>query len=190
LLSFVIPTAAFMSAYWVSNMKRRWIGGVFAIVAILLSSSYVHPVLYEQRNEAYYLARPNFTDGTVSMGNSFSTIWTGWKNVRPAAPYTVDNGRETRQTRWEYLEKDFTVFMDTAGTVTVNTLYFPGWTASIDGKEVPTNYRQDGIIRISVPQGSHTIRVWFTDTPVRKVADALSVISVAVLVILGYTSLQ
>jgi uncharacterized membrane protein len=187
LLSFVIPTAAFMSGYWVSHMKKRWIGIVFAIVAVLLSSAYVHPVLYEPRNEAYYLARPNFTDGTVSMGNSFSTIWTGWKNVRPAAPYTIDNGRETYQTRWQYLEKDFAVSMDEAGTVTVNTLYFPGWIASVDRKEVPINYRQDGIILISVPQGPHVISVRFTDTPARRIGNTLSIVSVAVLAILGYT---
>ncbi len=190
LLSFVIPVAGFSAAVWTSRLKRPWWGLFLAVLSVALAASYARPVLYEPRNEAYYLARPNFTDGTSSMGNSFSTIWTGWKTTRPAAPYAIENGQMTQKTRWEYMEKDFTVLMDKAGTVTVSTLYFPGWTASVDGKEVPINYRGDGIIHISVPQGTHAIRVWFADTPVRKVADALSVISVAVLVILGYTSLQ
>jgi hypothetical protein len=190
LLSFLIPIAGFAAAVWTKGLQRPWWGMLLAALAVALASSYARPVLYAPRSEAYYMSRPNFTDGTSSLGNSFSTIWTGWKDVRPAAPYTIDNGRVTRQTRWQYLEKDFTVSMDEAGTVTVNTLYFPGWIASVDGKEVPINYRQDGIIRISVPQGSHSMSVRFTDTPVRKVASALSIVSVAVLTILGYTSLQ
>ncbi len=190
LLSFVVPLAAYAGGYWVSRMKQRRWGIVFAVFAVTVAYSYARPVLYEPRNEVYYMSRSNFTDGTSSMGNSFSTIWTGWKTTRPFTPYTIENGRGTHQIRWQYLEKDLTVSMDKAGTVTVNTLYFPGWIASVDGKEVPINYRPDGIIHISVPQGSHEIRVRFTDTTARKVADAISIVSVAVLAVLGYTSLQ
>jgi hypothetical protein len=190
LLSFVIPVAGFSAALWTGTLKRPWWGFLFAALAVVLSASYARPVLYAPRSEAYYMSRSNFTEGTSSMGNSFSTIWTAWKTVRPLMPYSVENGQMTKQSRWQYLEKDFTVSMDKAGTVTVNTLYFPGWIASVDGREVPINYREDGSIHISVLPGSHAVRVWFTDTPVRKVADVLSLISVAVLVILGYTSLQ
>jgi hypothetical protein len=188
LLSFIIPMTAYAAGYWVNRMKQRWWGIVFAVFAVTVAYSYARPVLYEPRSESYYMSRPNFTDGTSSMGNSFSTIWTGWKNVRPGAPYTIENGQLIGQTRWKYMEKDFTVFMDETGTVTVGTLYFPGWIASVDGNEVPINYREDGIIRISVPQGFHAISVRFTDTPVRRVGNALSIVSVAVLAILGYTS--
>ncbi len=190
LLSFIIPVAGFSAAVWTQSLKHSWRGVFLAALAVALSASYARPVLYAPRNEAYYLARSNFTDGTSSMGNSFSTIWTGWKTVRPADPYTIENGQMTGRPRWQYLDKDLTVSMDKVGTVMVNTLYFPGWIASVDGREVPINYRPDGVIHISAPEGSHEIRVRFTDTTARKVADAISIVSVAVLVILGYTSLQ
>lgn len=190
LLSFVIPIAGFCAAFWVSLMKRKWQGIAIAIFAVMFSASYARPVLYEPRNEAYYLSRANFTDGTSSMGNSFSTIWTGWKDTRPAAPVMVSNGKISSQKLFKYLDKEFIVFMDTDGEVIVNTLYFPGWVAFVDGKEVPVNYRPDGIIRISVPAGIHDVRVRFTDTAVRSVAQAISLVSVAVLIVLGYTSLQ
>ncbi len=190
LLSFVIPIAGFAAAVWVRCLKRpRW-GLLLAAFAVALAFSYSRPVLYAPRSESYYMSRTNFTDGTSSLGNSFSTIWTGWKDVRPEWPFTVENGRVTRQTRLQYLEKDFTVSMDGAGTVTVGTLYFPGWIALIDGKEVPINYLQDGIIRISVPNGVHSISVRFIDTPARTAGNVISIVSVAVLAVLGYTSLQ
>lgn len=187
LLSFMVPVTAYMTAYWVSRMKHQWRGILLAFFAVALSYPYARPVVYEPRNEAYYVSQANFTDGTSSMGNSFSTVWTSWKNERPPAPYTIENGRVTRQTRWKYLEKDFTVFMDRAGIVTVNTVYFPGWTAYVDGEKVPVQYIKDGVIRMSVPQGEHSISVRFSDTPVRTAGNVFSLVSVAALSVLGYT---
>ena len=187
LLSFMVPVTAYMTAYWVSRMNIQWWGVLFAVFAVALSYSYARPVVYEPRNEAYYVSQANFTDGTSSMGNSFSTVWTGWKNERPPASYTIENGRMTQQTRRKYLEKDLTVFMDDAGTVTVNTLYFPGWIAYVDGEKVPIQYMKDGVIHISVPQGEHRVFVHFSGTPVRTAANVLSLASVAVSAVLGYT---
>ena len=123
------------------------------------------------------------------MGNSFSTIWTGWKDVRPLKPYAIDNGRMIKQTSWQYLEKDFTVSMDEAGTVTVNTLYFPGWTIYVDGsREViewqnPT-YRGLMTFRM-VPGANQAVRVIFGDTKVRKVSDWLSIVSLVFVTMTG-----
>jgi len=177
LLSFVIPVTGFMTGYWVSHIKKYWVGVVFAIIAILLSSSYVHPVLYEPRSEAYYLARPNFTDGTSSMGNSFSTIWTGWKDTRPEKPVDVQNGKIVSTLLQRYLDKEYLVSMTHDGELIVNTIYFPGWIATIDTKQVPINYQKDGIIHIVVPQGNHTVRVTLVDTGSRKLGNIISVLS-------------
>ncbi len=181
LLSFVIPVSAFAAGFWVSNSKKQWVGIVIAVVAVLLSSSYVRPVLYQPRSEAYYLARTNFTDSTSSMGNSFSTIWTGWKVSRPLSPITVENGNVIRQNKWKYMDKQFTVSMSDSGVITLNTLYFPGWVATVDGHTVPIHYLRDGVIHFSVPHGVHTIRVTFTETVARLAGDILSVISLVVL---------
>jgi len=181
LLSFVIPSAAFMTGYWVSHVKKPWVGIIFAIVAVLLSSEYVHPVLYEPRNEAYYLARPNFTDGTSSMGNSFSTIWTGWKSTRPESPVSVQNGKIVSTPVQRFLDKEFVVSMTDNGEFTVNTIYFPGWIATIDTKEVPINFQKDGIIHVMVPQGNHTLRVTLTDTIPRKIGNGISILSLVTL---------
>ncbi len=190
LLSFVIPIAGFCAAFWVSLMKRKWPGIAIAILAVIFAASYARPVLYEPRNEAYYMSRANFTDGTSSMGNSFSTIWTGWKDTRPKDPIVVESGQLRKIHQMRYLNKTFDVIMVGTGRVTVNTLYFPGWTATVDGKNVPIDYQKDGIIHFSVPAGAHLIRVIFTDTPIRNAGNIISIASVAVLAVLGYTSLQ
>jgi uncharacterized membrane protein len=183
LLIFVIPVAAYAASFIVKNVKKRWVAIILPVMAILCAYSYVHPVLYEPRNEAYYLARPNFTDGTSSMGNSFSTIWTKWKENRPQSEVDIPDGQFGRRVRWKYLDRDFSVFMNTGGDITISTLYFPGWNAYVDGARVVVNYGEDGVIHFFVPEGAHNVHVIFKDTLPRQAGNIISLIS---LVIVGY----
>ena len=150
-LSFVMPVAGFSAAFWVSRMKHKWWGLLLAVVSVALAASYARPVLYAPRNEAYYLSRPNFTRGTSSMGNSFSTIWSGWK--------------------------------DTPATVS-STLYFPGWKAYVGGKEVPI-VNDHGVIRVAPGEGEAPV-LRFGETPLRALADIISVVSLGALLFYAY----
>jgi hypothetical protein len=176
LLSFMIPVSAFMSALVAQNIKRTWIVCILACTSLLLTYKYV-PVLYEPRNEAYYMARRNFTDGTVSMGDSFSTIWTPWKETRANNEIAVEKGFVASVSKWKYLEKSFSVVQSEDGLVSVNTLYFPGWTVFVDDIQTSLNIGEKGIIEFSVPRGVHTINITFKDTLPRKVGNYLSIIS-------------
>lgn len=176
-LSFVIPVAGFCIGYWVKEGKLWWWAIILMLCAFFFSRSYMRPVLYEPRNEAYYLARPNFTDGTSSMGNSFSTIWTGWREKRPETPIVIQNGTLTEIKTDRYMEKLFLIAMDAEGDVMVNTLYFPGWTARVDNQNVPIQYEIDGIIHVTVPQGNHSLTIEFLDTLPRTTGNLLSIVS-------------
>jgi hypothetical protein len=53
--------------------------------------------------------------------------------------------------------------------------YFPGWTATLDGRPVPIELaKPEGFITVDVPSGSHRLVVAFGDTPVRAVAWMVS----------------
>lgn len=189
LLSLGIPTVAVASAYWVSKMKKPLFGIVLMVLAILFSYSYSRPVQYAPRSETYYTSRPNFTDGTSSMGNSFSTIWTTWKETKAQEPFIVQNGTITSVQQSKYLDKRFQVVMTDPGSITVNTLYFPSWRAYIDAKEVPISYMEDGIMHIAVSAGTHIVEVKFTDTIPRIVGNCLSLLSLGWIIGWGIISL-
>jgi hypothetical protein len=83
-------------------------------------------------------------------------------------------------------------YAPTAGRITVRPTkmlrvffdihYFPGWRAYIDGEEVPIEPTQgQGRISFVVPAGEHVIRLQFEELPLRMAADAISVISLLVL---------
>jgi hypothetical protein len=184
LLSFMIPICAFISAEVAQLVKRTWLLSVLACLSFLLILRYT-PVLYEPRNEAYYMARNNFTDGTSSMGNSFSTIWTSWKDTRAKQEIVVEKGFVVSVSKWKYLEKSFSVRQFEDGLVSVNTIYFPGWTVFVDDIQIPLNIDKKGIIEFSVPRGVHKIDITFQDTIPRKVGNYLSIISLVSSSIVG-----
>mgnify|MGYP000380343189 CR=1 FL=1 len=65
------------------------------------------------------------------------------------------------------------------------TFYFPGWSASVDGRRVAVDVaRPEGWLVIPVPAGEHEVRVQFEETPVRVLAWVLSGLSALAVVLL------
>ncbi len=55
--------------------------------------------------------------------------------------------------------------------------YFPSWQAEVDGQPAPIRAAEPfGFITAAVPAGAHTVRVFFGDTPLRRLAAALSLL--------------
>jgi hypothetical protein len=87
--------------------------------------------------------------------------------------YTPTTGQLTVQ-----LTKMLKVFFDIH--------YFPGWRVYIDGEEVPIEPTQgQGRISFIAPAGEHVIRLQFEELPLRMAADAISVISLLVLLVIA-----
>lgn len=63
--------------------------------------------------------------------------------------------------------------------------FFPGWQVYVDGRKVPTGPSgQIGLVTAEIPAGSHRVLVRFEDTPLRRVAVAISLVSVLILIFL------
>lgn len=184
LLSFFIPASGFFAAYIVSQTQNRFLQISLAAGAVLLTYSYTRPVVYAPRPDVYYLSRPNFTDGTSSLGNSFSTRWSDWKKERPVSKVEVVNGEAIVSVLTTSPERyDFTIRAISESRIRVNTLYYPGWEVTLGGKPVPIDHQSDGTITFLVPAGEWKTTVHFGETPLRRVADGISLASLSWLVL-------
>jgi hypothetical protein len=78
---------------------------------------------------------------------------------------------------------EYRIVTSEAFTVQFNTIYFPGWEALVDGRPVPVtpSYPQ-GLITFDVPAGEHRVVVRFGDTPVRTVANLVSLAALVTVV--------
>ena len=71
-------------------------------------------------------------------------------------------------------------------TLTANTFDYPGWQAEINGEKVDiTPSTGTGLITIPILAGEHTITITFRETPLRLVANWVSLLSLVVLIVLA-----
>ena len=71
------------------------------------------------------------------------------------------------------------------GELRINVFNFPGWKAFVDKKE--TEIKETGklkLITLKIPKGEHRIEVFFSNTPIRQLADIISLLSL-ILILTG-----
>ncbi len=145
LLSLMILITSFLAAQLASFKKSKWLAVVLILLALVFYAPYARPVRYAPRKDEFYLSNPTWIQGTATLGNTFNIKWL-------ANPSNSNTGDDWRQ---------------------VNIAYFPGWEVFIDGERTLIDY-QNGLINFQLPEGEHEVEVKFDDTPVRKLASAVS----------------
>lgn len=79
---------------------------------------------------------------------------------------------------------NFTLFSTAPATIKVNIFNFPGWNLEVDNTSAPIDDNNKfKLITATVPEGKHSVRIEFTNTPIINIANALSLITVFVLIV-------
>jgi uncharacterized membrane protein len=156
---------------------------LYSLFIIVISVGMWFPKGYQAHDESFY---SGVYAGTTDTGES-SPVWSvRFMEHAPASALEVIDGDAavTMGKRTTTLH-EYTVSAQKPTLMMENTLYFPGWTISVNGKPAVIewqnpNYR--GLMMFRLPQGANqTVRVVFEDTKVRTIADWISIISVVVL---------
>ncbi len=178
LLLLVIITSGFFGAYISSKMQKQILLFGICLIGLFIIWPYIHPVKYVSRDDNYYLSRREFTDGTTTVGNSFSTRWSDWKKERAKEKIEIINGSaQIFNATIKPTDYQFSVLAETASIIAINTLYYPGWIVKVDSLDALIDYKKDGIIKFLVPIGNHVARVYFAETPLRILAHFISLLS-------------
>jgi hypothetical protein len=183
-----LSLSAFLAAV-VGGISLRHSGKLFIILyslfIILVTFTMWHPKGYQLRDESYYAG---IYPGTTDTGES-SPIWSvRFMEHAAAAPLEVIDGdasvivgkRTTTEHNYTITARKSTLMME-------NTLYFPGWVIYINGLPTPIEWQNPdyrGLMTFRVPTGDIRARVVFEDTKVRKTANMISVVSIALLIFL------
>lgn len=190
LLVWLLPMTAWMAAMATHTAKKMWIPVILVCISILCTFSYTRGAIYAPRDDAYYQSRQNFTDGTSSMGNSLSTIWTPWKETRSQSMVTDTREQpiayETIQEL--YLDRVYSIRLMSQDVVRFHILYFPGWHVYVDGKETSIRYTENGTIDVDLSAGIHSVEIIMKETPIRMAADMASWVCFGFLCGLGILS--
>ncbi|MEE8389234.1 MAG: 6-pyruvoyl-tetrahydropterin synthase-related protein, partial [Anaerolineae bacterium] len=194
-------TAAATVALVTGQRATRNSLGVTLLVAVLLIASTLLPLRPER-------LPVNPADVTVERlqlyelfaGNIGSTIRYEWlPNTADPRPYTSDalvepgalpraiplDGASLQATlvEREPIRQTWRVWGD-GGGIAFPLLHWPGWTARVDGEPVEVwPVEGSGYLALEVPPGEHTVILRLGRTPVRAVAEAVSLCALVTLVV-------
>lgn len=180
-MTLAVFTASFLSGAFALVFNRRvWVAISMALV-IALNANYFQPRLW----------LPDMTDTKKFSGREWQLLVTsGIFDYLPifaprppadAAGNAVDivEGKgevfilDKRTNRQEYR-----ISIDTPTAIAqLQTYYFPGWRVWVNGHETKIDPYADkllGRIEVKLEKGNHQVEARFTDTPVRQIANIIS----------------
>ncbi|MFZ5845206.1 MAG: hypothetical protein ACOY0S_01935 [Patescibacteria group bacterium] len=185
LLALFLPIVAYMASYLFQKIRQKWLW-LLIILTLVFVYPYFHPVVYPIRDDRYYLSQREFTDGTSSLGDSFTTRWLPPQRERPRERVEIISGK-TRliSSEMKPLEYNLLFSSELESKIRLHTAYYPGWTVRLDGRITDIEFAANGLISFAVPAGEHRVWVRFEETPLRQWANIVSLISLLWLITSG-----
>ena len=184
-LSLIVIGSSLMAAIVADKFKHSKI-----ISLALLISPIIFTIAY------WNIAGPsNLTEqflavdyvGTSDTGET-TPVWAiRFQEKFPKAPVEIVSAEGTVEIKNinKLMQKhEFEISANAASIIVDNTLYFPGWKVYVDEVETSIGYQDEnwrGLITFPVSAGEHSVKVLFEETRLRKFANALSMISVGIL---------
>lgn len=189
LLSVLILISSFLAGCLVSdnlfkNKKMQLIASMLLIaLSIGFSVRYAKAPFHHERNDSYYLSRPNFTDGTNSPGNAFNTIWFD-KNLEKTERRLDASSKQTKikilENRPSHIKANINA--KSQERMLVNIAYFPGWIVFVENKETKIQITDQGLFEFNIPKGKSLVEIRFKDTNIRKFSWTLNFVGLLSLV--------
>jgi len=156
--------------------------GLIAL-SIFLTYKYARPEYFVDKGELFY----STNESTTTIANEYMPIWVKLPPVnRAAQAVEIVSGEGSVSAVLATSKKiSFTVSSENESLVQINKIYFPGWQVKLDDKTSPIAYdNPQGLIRLPVSVGKHTIVAEFGETPVRLAADIVSLLGLGIIFVL------
>jgi hypothetical protein len=187
--------------------RAGWlVTGVLAVVLILTATAQLWPAYQAawqaskfsesdiSRQYMYARGRADF-----ELFGDYRPIWvaadmTKMADGRPAPAGSTSQPRPTpvvQVSRWRPAQIAAQVTVPAPFSLAIHRFYFPGWQARIDGQAAPVYPSGElGLVTVDVPAGDHVVELRFGDTPLRRFANGLSLLSLGIWLVLAIPTLR
>lgn len=186
-LSVSLVSIAFLAAFVASNSNSTYKKLFICVVLIILSVSayqYINKINYFDKGEGFY----STNDATTTVADEYMPVWVKEKPVkRPDNKVEIIKGKGVVENIVSNNTKTtFTATLPDNALIQINTIYWPGWIAFVDKKQVPISYNNaKGLITLRVLPGRHLVKMNFGETATRLVSDGISFVSLLGLILLS-----
>lgn len=183
-LSITILAGAFVTAFLFSEIsKKQRIIAACLLTGLTIISVWpvISSVAYTDKEDSYYATNMD----TTTVHQEYMPIWvrehpTQWEPRKVIAGNGTLSNLLVRPGSFSFQTES-----KNPSIYTVQSIYFPGWKAEVDGNPTAISYNNPkGLIEVLVPAGQHKVLVMFSETPVRLVSDLISIVSMLFLFII------
>jgi hypothetical protein len=179
-LAFLV---ALLTLFVAAHKSTKIAGVLLAVITLVLSFRFAAPLQYIEKTDSYYATN----DATTTSMDELMPVGVLDK-PKERFQHKVET-EEGETTIGEVTSKSnsisFQVDAVSSASIKVNTIYFPGWNFTADGKELSLKYdKPDGLIRFEIPAGHYRLEGRFSETPIRYWSDLISLASIVVVAIL------
>ena len=189
LLILVSLCTSILAGYFVlTNAKRKWL--IWAIILFAVFSTILNwgqRRVIPQINDSVLAEKLPYSTAKGEAHFYANTRWVNpkhpWFSQIPSSHLEISNGK-AQITNLERLstEHKYLVNASTPITVKENTLYFPGWTATSNGKPIDIGPDKNGVITFSLPKGNNRINLNYNDLFLFKISKLISSLSITLLI--------
>ncbi len=185
LLSIEIIAIPFLAAFIFTHTNGMSRNGYLIVTILLLAIAtypYITPKEFIDRGEGFYITN----DATTTVKDEYQPRGASNKPTeRPAKKVEVIKGEGViEEVMYDNKTIQFTANNKKDSTVQINTLYWPGWKASLNGQSIHiSSDNPKGVMTIEIPSGEQQVVLQFIETQTRLVADIVSIISFVILIV-------
>ena len=184
--------AALGRLLWTIPRRRAlWIAAAMALV-ILPNLSHLHPRQFVDVDLAFWTPQQLALRGfeSTTMAEVTPRWMSGVPAYTPLAATVLAGDAEIERPGRTPLSWSSPVNARVASTIEIETAWFPGWEARVDGQPVPAGPgRPSGLITFQVPAGEHLVEVRYGRTGAEKAAAGISIAALLAAAVIGVASL-
>ena len=183
LLSIIVVISALFAAFVVDAIKNKILISSLIIIASFISTMvYTKPSNFIEREEGYYTTN----EDTTTVKGEYLPVWVREK-PQARANQKIEVGQDATIVSSKINATNYQAVIKAPDqtTVRVNTIFFPGWKAFVDGNDVDITYQDNdyGLMSFKLPKGEHKVIIKYGKTPVHLASEIISLVA---LIATGY----
>lgn len=179
--SLIIVLTSFLAGWFASRFKKKILFLLLVFLSVFINWRYFRPVIYPPRADSFYLENQDWTQGTATLGNSFKTLWAKEHENYQEKLEVIEGEALIKEIALKPTVYFYEVGAQKEAGLRVNTNYYPGWQVFIDGQKTRTSLEKDGAFSFRLSEGDHQVKVKLKETPLRLLANTVSVLSLMML---------
>ena len=180
LLSLIVFVSALLTAFVITAAKGKKALLTFLIISASIISTivYTKPSAFVDRGEGFY----STNEDSTTVQDEYLPLWVKEKSTNRAERKVevIEGNAQITQSLTKAVDYQTTIDALTNSKIQVNTIYFPGFKVTVDGKNVPIDYQnQSGLVTFNLPQGEHTAIIKYKRSPVHLGSEIISLIALS-----------